>query len=228
MLRQVLKIPETLRTTNHVAQREEIIQHVCWRQCYSWVRQTWWIRCRVRTVPSTCLVFVITGAYHCLLCLVCQTVRVTFMIRKENTKKKHLYQAHRNVALHNTWFRIIATLFLGCCHGRGRQGHARHQPPFTLDFFFGKQYVLGRNNSLYSIDTTRTAEKTMRSIILLIVFVAAVTFSPSRCVATIVEYTYRHTDWWEGVMKYAVDTVSVAMIYVSGFVKISSCILMLN
>jgi hypothetical protein len=31
------------------------------------------------------------------------------------------------------------------------------------------------------------------------VFVAAVTFSPSRCLVTIGKYTYRHTDWWGGL-----------------------------
>jgi hypothetical protein len=32
------------------------------------------------------------------------------------------------------------------------------------------------------------------------VFVTAVTFLPSRCLATIGGYTYRHTDWWEGFL----------------------------
>jgi hypothetical protein len=39
------------------------------------------------------------------------------------------------------------------------------------------------------------------------VFIAAVTFLPSRCPATIVRYTYSHTDWWEGIMKYDVETL---------------------
>jgi hypothetical protein len=33
------------------------------------------------------------------------------------------------------------------------------------------------------------------------VFFAAVTLLQSRCLATIGKYTYRHTDWWEGLMK---------------------------
>jgi hypothetical protein len=49
--------------------------------------------------------------------------------------------------------------------------------------------------------------------------VAAVTFSPSRCL-TIGEYTYRHTDWCEGFMKYAVKMGSGAMIYIPSFMKI--------
>jgi hypothetical protein len=35
-------------------------------------------------------------------------------------------------------------------------------------------------------------------------------FLPSRWLATIKGYTYRHTDWWEGFMKYAVETGSGA------------------
>jgi hypothetical protein len=46
------------------------------------------------------------------------------------------------------------------------------------------------------------------------VFVAAVTFSPSRCLATNEGQTYRHTDWWEGFMKNAVEMGSGAMIYI--------------
>jgi hypothetical protein len=36
------------------------------------------------------------------------------------------------------------------------------------------------------------------SSIVACVFVTAITFVPSRCLATIARYTYRHTDWWEG------------------------------
>jgi hypothetical protein len=36
--------------------------------------------------------------------------------------------------------------------------------------------------------------------------------------------TYRHTDWWEGFMKYAVEMGSGAMIYVPSFIKIASAI----
>jgi hypothetical protein len=32
-------------------------------------------------------------------------------------------------------------------------------------------------------------------------------------------YTYRHTDWWEGFMKYDVEMDSGAMIYIPSFIK---------
>jgi hypothetical protein len=37
-------------------------------------------------------------------------------------------------------------------------------------------------------------------------------------------YTYRHTDLWEGFMKYAVETDPVAMICIPNFIKIASSI----
>jgi hypothetical protein len=51
------------------------------------------------------------------------------------------------------------------------------------------------------------------------VFFAAVTFSRSRCPAI---YTYRHTDCWEGIMKYAIEMGSGAMIYIPSFIKTGS------
>jgi hypothetical protein len=36
------------------------------------------------------------------------------------------------------------------------------------------------------------------------------------------EYTYRHTDWWEGFMNYAVEMGSCDMIHIQSFVKIGS------
>jgi hypothetical protein len=35
--------------------------------------------------------------------------------------------------------------------------------------------------------------------------------TPSRYLATIEEYTYRHTDWWKGFMKYAAEMGSGTM-----------------
>jgi hypothetical protein len=49
-------------------------------------------------------------------------------------------------------------------------------------------------------------------------------FLPSRCLAAIGLYTYRHTDRWEGFMKYAVEMGSGTMIYVPSFTKIGSTI----
>jgi hypothetical protein len=37
-------------------------------------------------------------------------------------------------------------------------------------------------------------------------------------------YTYRHTDWWKGFMKYAVETGSGTVIYLPSFIKIGSVI----
>jgi hypothetical protein len=37
-------------------------------------------------------------------------------------------------------------------------------------------------------------------------------------------YTYRHTDWWEGFMKYAVEIGSGALIYIQIFIKTGSSI----
>jgi hypothetical protein len=34
--------------------------------------------------------------------------------------------------------------------------------------------------------------------------------------------TYRHTDWWEGFMKYTVEVGSGAMIHIPSFIKIGS------
>jgi hypothetical protein len=57
------------------------------------------------------------------------------------------------------------------------------------------------------------------SSIVACVFVATVTFSPSRCLATIRGYTCRHTDWWEGFMTYAFEMGSGASIYIPSFIK---------
>jgi hypothetical protein len=60
------------------------------------------------------------------------------------------------------------------------------------------------------------------SSIVACVFVAAVTFLPSRCLATIGGYTYGHTYWGEGFMKYAIDICSVAMMCIPSFIQIGS------
>jgi hypothetical protein len=52
------------------------------------------------------------------------------------------------------------------------------------------------------------------------VFVTAVTSLPSRCLATIGGYTYRHTDRWEGFSISAVEMGSGAVLYVPSFIKI--------
>jgi hypothetical protein len=45
---------------------------------------------------------------------------------------------------------------------------------------------------------------------------------PSRCLATIRGYTYRHTDWWERFFNYSVEVGSDAVIYVPSFIQIGS------
>jgi hypothetical protein len=52
------------------------------------------------------------------------------------------------------------------------------------------------------------------------VYVAAVTCLPRRCPATIKGYTFKHTDSWEGFMKYAVEMGSGTTIYIPSFIKI--------
>jgi hypothetical protein len=53
-------------------------------------------------------------------------------------------------------------------------------------------------------------------------FVAAGTSLSSSYLAMIGGHTYRHTDWWEGFMKYAVEMSSGVMIYIRSFIKINS------
>jgi hypothetical protein len=56
------------------------------------------------------------------------------------------------------------------------------------------------------------------SSILAYAFVAAVTFLPSCCLATI--GGYRHADWWVGFMKYVIEMGSCPMIYIPSVIKI--------
>jgi hypothetical protein len=51
------------------------------------------------------------------------------------------------------------------------------------------------------------------------IFIAAVIFLMSLCLAMIGRYTYRHTDWWKGFMNYAVQMASCATMYIPGFIK---------
>jgi hypothetical protein len=50
------------------------------------------------------------------------------------------------------------------------------------------------------------------------VFFATIAFLSSRCLATIGDYTYIHTDWWE----YAVDKDLGAMVYIPTFINTGS------
>jgi hypothetical protein len=49
-------------------------------------------------------------------------------------------------------------------------------------------------------------------------------FLPNHCPTTIGAYTYRHTDWWEGFLKYAIEMGAGAMIETQSFLKIGSAI----
>jgi hypothetical protein len=59
-------------------------------------------------------------------------------------------------------------------------------------------------------------------LILLLVFTAAGTCLPSRCLATRGIHVRRHREWWEGFMKYAFEICSGAMIYITSFIKFGS------
>jgi hypothetical protein len=63
-------------------------------------------------------------------------------------------------------------------------------------------------------DTDRIENDASNNSSLFLVFVAAGTCIPSRCLTTIREYKNRHTDWWEGFIKYSVEMGSNAMIYI--------------
>jgi hypothetical protein len=56
------------------------------------------------------------------------------------------------------------------------------------------------------------------------VFIAAITFLPNISLATIEDYTYRHTDLREGFMKYAFEMGSDAMMHIPSFIEIGSAI----
>jgi hypothetical protein len=65
------------------------------------------------------------------------------------------------------------------------------------------------------------------SSIVACVFVAAVTFLLSPCLATIGSDTYKHTDRWKRFMRDAIEMGSGAMIYMPSFIKTDSGIQML-
>jgi hypothetical protein len=47
-------------------------------------------------------------------------------------------------------------------------------------------------------------------------------YTLQNCCLAIIRGIQRRTDWWEGFLKYAVEMGSVAMIYISSFIKIGS------
>jgi hypothetical protein len=59
----------------------------------------------------------------------------------------------------------------------------------------------------FSLDAACTSFKTMRLTILLVlrVYCCGGNVSTEPLSTAIGGYTYRHTDWWQGFMKYAVD-----------------------
>jgi hypothetical protein len=110
-----------------------------------------------------------------------------------------------------------------CEHGNKPSGSVLGEELFNrlrmeVPFYFLKnlqeiQDVLGGTDWLLSFDTIRIALKTTRPSIFSTaawVFFSEIIFLPSRCLATIREYTYRYTHWWEGFMKYAAETGSAA------------------
>jgi hypothetical protein len=71
----------------------------------------------------------------------------------------------------------------------------------------------------YDTDRIKTTHPT---VLLLHVFVAAGMCLPSRCLRAMWVYTYRHTDWWEGFMKYVVELGSSTITNIPNFIKIGS------
>jgi hypothetical protein len=83
-----------------------------------------------------------------------------------------------------------------------------------------KKAKFRRNISLPSSGTKNDVSNSF--YVVACVLMPAVTFLPSRCLATIEGYTYRHTDQWERFMKYAGVMESCAMICVPDLIKIGS------
>lgn len=75
------------------------------------------------------------------------------------------------------------------------------------------QEILGRTNCLTSFDTTRTVQKTTLPKL----FFVEGTCLLRRCLTNDWGYTYRHTDFFEGVKKYSIEMGSVAMMYITKF-----------
>jgi hypothetical protein len=83
--------------------------------------------------------------------------------------------------------------------------------------------MLGRTNQILLYDTDRIEnDASNNSSIVACVFVVAITFLPSRCLAAIGGYRYRHTDQWEGYMNYGVGVGTGAMIYIPTLIKIGA------
>jgi hypothetical protein len=100
------------------------------------------------------------------------------------------------------------------------------QPTSTVLTYFpySEQDVLGRTNHLLSLiwRGQHRNRRVQNSSIVAYVFVAAGTFLMSRCLATRGRCTYRHTDWWKGFMKYAVEMGLRGMIYIKKIIKTDS------
>jgi hypothetical protein len=93
------------------------------------------------------------------------------------------------------------------------------------------KYRNSRGHGSILSSKTRTAQKMMRPAILLLLSAyslprwrlyrtAANTDKEGYIYIYIYIYIYRHTDWWKGFMKYAVEVGSGAMTYIQSFIKI--------
>jgi hypothetical protein len=125
--------------------------------------------------------------------------------------------------------------FFAVSPGGSRENNGRFLPhPFKFTIYtytknymiymiqYIQQKVLIAYFPLYT--TGRIENESNNSFIVACVFVTAVTCLTSHCLATIGGYTYRHTDWREGFIKYAVEMGSGAAICMPSFIKIGSAV----
>jgi hypothetical protein len=125
--------------------------------------------------------------------------------------------------------------------------HRIHVVLYTMDTYIGattvffkvlllKQNVLGRTNRLLSL--IRHGPHWKRRVQQFFYCCVCIRFrrnvsteplprndkgiftEPSRCLPTKGGYTYRHTDWWDGIYNYAVEIGAGAVIYIPSFIKI--------
>jgi hypothetical protein len=76
--------------------------------------------------------------------------------------------------------------------------------------------------SWYNTDRIENDVSNNSSIVAHVLFAAVSFFLPSRCLAKIEGYIYRHMDWWKGFMNYAVNMGSSAMKYQVSYIVVKA------